>query len=158
MASMVGGFMLAGEAEKALCRTMLLRLCTAARWVMASGSQRCSYMGVVLIMVLISGLLSGWAFFGLKPISYPAAVVSVWHGIWLILLANLVALGGIELHGLAVDVVSSFTDSGLTSAIVPMVIMIVVQILMQLSWFAALRPLLVHEPRGCLVCDPGRCR
>ena len=94
MAAMVGGFMLAGEAEKGTMRTMLLRPVRRGSVLMAKWVTGMLYLAVVLAMVLAAGIISGWAFFGIKPMLIPGAVVSIWHGIGLTVLAYLVATRG----------------------------------------------------------------
>jgi ABC-2 type transport system permease protein len=139
-AAMVGGFMLAGEAEQGTMRTMLVRPVRRGAVVMAKWATAMLYLAAVLALVLIAGLLSGWLFFGLKPMLILGGVVSVWHGIWLNLLAYLVALAFISCVVSLAMLFSSFLDSSLTSAVIPMVIVLVVQIVLQFSYFKVLRP------------------
>jgi ABC-2 type transport system permease protein len=140
MAAMVGGFMLAGEAEKGTLRTMLLRPVRRGSVVMAKWATSMLYLAVVLAMVLVAGLISGWAFFGIKPMIIPGDVVSIWHGIWLIVLSYFFTLAFLSCMLSLAMLLSSIIDSSLTAAIVPVVVMIVVVILLQLSFFADLQP------------------
>ena len=140
MAAMVGGFMLAGEAEKGTMRTMLLRPVRRGSVLMAKWVTGLLYLAEVLAMVLAAGIISGWAFFGIKPMLIPGAVVSIWHGIGLTVLAYLVVLVLLSCMLSLAMLLSSFIDSSLTSAVVPLVVMIVVELVLALSVFKTIRP------------------
>jgi ABC-2 type transport system permease protein len=98
------------------------------------------YMAVVLTIVLAAGLISGWAFFGIKPMLIPTEVVSIGHALWLIALAYLLALALLSCVVSLAMLFSAFIDSSLTAAIVPMVLVLVIFLLTQLSFFKSLQP------------------
>jgi ABC-2 type transport system permease protein len=139
-AAMVGGFMLAGEAEQGTMRTILVRPVRRGSLIMAKWATAMLYLAAVLALVLLAGLLSGWLFFGFKPMFILGGVVGIGHGIWLNVLAYLVALAFISCVVSLAMLFSSFLDSSLTSAVIPMVMLLVVQIVLQFSYFEALRP------------------
>jgi ABC-2 type transport system permease protein len=140
-AAMVGGFLVAGEAEQGTLRMVLLRPVRRGSMLLAKWTVGMLYLGVVLILISVVGLIAGAAFFGLEPMSGPfLPEMSIAEALLWMVVADLIALvylGCVMSLALLISVIS---ESSLTSAIVAFVLILVVQILLLFDYFAALRP------------------
>jgi ABC-2 type transport system permease protein len=139
-AAMVGGFMIAGEAEAGTLRTMLVRPVRRGAVLLSKWATAVIYLGVVMLLVALVGLLAGWAFFGVRPMLILGGEVSVWHGLLLVVLAYLYALACMTCVISIALLFSALTDSSLVAAVVTIAITLVVQIVLQFPYFKGLRP------------------
>ncbi len=139
-AAMVGGFMIAGEAEAGTLRTMLVRPVRRGAVLLSKWATAVIYLGIVMLLVALVGLLAGWAFFGIKPMLLLGGEAGVWHAVLLIVLAYLFALACMTCVISIALLFSTLTDSSLVAAVVTISITLVVQIVLQFSYFKGLRP------------------
>jgi ABC-2 type transport system permease protein len=138
--SMVGANTIAGEAEAGTIKTVLVRpvrrgSLLSAKWAVAVG-----YLAAALTIVFVVGLVSGLLAFGVHPIVTPIVSFSVSHILWLTFLAYLLQLVSMTAVLSFAVMLSTLTDSSLTAAAGSLVIVLVVEILLQFSYFAFLRP------------------
>jgi ABC-2 type transport system permease protein len=139
-AAMVGGNMIAGEAEHGTLRTILVRPVDRGALLVAKWATAVIYLGIVLFLVALAGVISGWIFFGIHPMLIIGGTVGVAHALWLIFLACLMVLAELTCVVSLALLFSVITNSSLAAAILTMVIILVVQIVLQFSYFAGLRP------------------
>ena len=139
-AAMVGGFMIAGEAEAGTLRTMLVRPVRRGAVLLSKWVTAVIYLGIVMLLVALVGLLAGWAFFGIKPMLLLGGEAGVWHAVLLIVLAYLFVLACMTCVISIALLFSTLTDSSLVAAVVTISITLVVQIVLQFSYFKGLRP------------------
>jgi len=139
-AAMVGGFMIAGEAEAGTLRTMLVRPVRRGAVLLSKWATAVIYLGIVMLLVALVGLIAGWAFFGIKPMLLLGGEAGVWHALLLIVLAYLFVLACMTCVISIALLFSTLTDSSLVAAVVTISITLVVQIVLQFSYFKGLRP------------------
>ena len=139
-AAMVGGFMIAGEAEAGTLRTMLVRPVRRGAVLLSKWATAVIYLGVVMLLVALVGLLAGWAFFGIKPMLLLGGEANVWQALLLILLAFLFELACMACVISIALLFSTLTDSSLVAAVVTIAITLVVQIVLQFNYLKGLRP------------------
>ena len=139
-AAMIGGFMIAGEAEAGTLRTMLVRPVRRGAVLLSKWATAVIYLGIVMLLVALVGLLAGWAFFGIKPMLLLGGEAGVWHAVLLIVLAYLFVLACMTCVISIALLFSTLTDSSLVAAVVTISITLVVQIVLQFSYFKGLRP------------------
>lgn len=140
-AAMVGGYMIAGEAELGTLRIVLLRPVRRESVLLAKWLAALFYLAFGAALMLASGLIFGAAFFGLHPmVTLSGTTVGVAHGLGLTLLVYLFGLAAMAcLVSLAV-LFSTLTDSSLTALIATIVVYIVIQVLISFSYFDWLAP------------------
>jgi ABC-2 type transport system permease protein len=140
-AAMVGGYMIAGEAELGTLRIMLLRPVDRGSVLLSKWLAALLYLAFGGALMLVSGLIFGAAFFGLHPmVTLSGSTVSIAHGLGLTLLVYLFGLAAMAcLVSLAV-LFSTLTDSSLTALIATIVVYIVIQVLISFSYFDWLAP------------------
>lgn len=140
-AAMVGGYMIAGEAELGTLRIILLRPVRRGAMLLTKWAAAMLYLAFGAAILLVSGLLFGWAFFGLHPmVTLSGSTVSIAHGLWLTLLVYLFGLAAMSTMVSLALLCSVVTDSSLTALIVTVVIYIAINIVIAFSYFAWLRP------------------
>jgi ABC-2 type transport system permease protein len=139
-AAMIGGFMIAGEAEAGTLRTMLVRPVRRGAVLLSKWATAVIYLGIVMLLVALVGLIAGWAFFGIKPMLLLGGEAGVWHALLLIVLAYLFVLACMTCVISIALLFSTLTDSSLVAAVVTISITLVVQIVLQFSYFKGLRP------------------
>ncbi len=143
VASMAGGFQLAGEAESSTLKTWLLHPVNRGPVVLSKWFTAVLYVFAGLAIAALAGYTAGIPFFGAGRIALlSGGTVSVAHGLGLTVLAYLyVGLAMVAVASVAM-LISAVTDSSLTAAIGTLVIVIVMQIIGQLSYFEFLKPYL----------------
>jgi ABC-2 type transport system permease protein len=143
VASMAGGFQLASEAESSTLKTWLLHPVNRGPVVLSKWFTAALYVLVGLVIAAGAGYVVGIAFFGTDRIALlSGGTVSIAHGLGLSLLAyGYVGLGMIAVTSIAM-LISALTDSSLTATIGTLVLVIVMQIIGQLSYFDAIKPYL----------------
>ncbi|NLE22717.1 MAG: ABC transporter permease subunit, partial [Actinobacteria bacterium] len=140
-AAMVGGYMIAGEAELGTLRIVLLRPTRRGAFLLAKWTMAMVYLAVGFGFMLAGGLLSGGIFFGLRPmVTLSGSTVGVWHGLELVVLCCLYALAAMACIVSMALFFSTLTDSSLTALIATFVIYIVITVLIQFEYFSWLRP------------------
>jgi ABC-2 type transport system permease protein len=139
-AAMVGGFMIAGEAEAGTLRTILVRPVRRGSVLLSKWATAVIYLGVVMLLIALVGLLSGWAFFGIKPMLIIGGEVGVWHALFLILLALLYELACMTCVISIALLFSTLIDSSLVAAVLTIALTLFVQIVLQFNYFKGVRP------------------
>ena len=140
-AAMVGGYMVAGEAELGTLRIVLLRPTRRGAFLLTKWAMAIIYLAVGFAVMLAGGLLFGGIFFGLHPmITFSGSTVGVGEGLGLIVLSCLYALAAMACIVSMALLFSTLTDSSLTALIATIVIYIVITVLIQFSYFEWLRP------------------
>jgi ABC-2 type transport system permease protein len=143
VASMAGGFQLAGEAESGTLKTWLVHPVNRGPVVLSKWLTAVLYVFAGLALAALAGYVAGIPFFGAGRIALlSGGTVSVAHGLGLTLLAYAyVGLAMVAVVSISM-LLSALTDSSLTAAIGTLVIVIVMQIIGQLSYFEFLKPYL----------------
>jgi ABC-2 type transport system permease protein len=140
-AAMVGGYMIAGEAELGTLRIILLRPVRRGSMLLTKWAAAMLYLAFGAVILFASGLLFGWLFFGLHPmVTLSGSTVSIAHGLGLTLLVYLFGLAAMSTMVSLALLCSVVTDSSLTALIVTVVIYIAINIVIAFSYFAWLRP------------------
>jgi len=140
-AAMVGGYMIAGEAELGTLRIILLRPVRRGAMLLTKWAAAMLYLAFGSVILLASGLLFGWLFFGLHPmVTLSGSTISIAHGFGLTLLVYLFGLAAMSTMVSLALLCSVVTDSSLTALIVTVVIYIAINIVIAFSYFAWLRP------------------
>jgi ABC-2 type transport system permease protein len=139
-AAMIGGYMIAGEAEAGTLRTILVRPVRRGALLLSKWTTAVIYLGIVMLLIALVGVLSGWAFFGIKPMLIIGGEVSVWHALFLILLTVLYGLACMTCVISISLFLSTLMDSSLVAAIITVAGTLFVQIVLQFSYFKGLRP------------------
>jgi ABC-2 type transport system permease protein len=140
-AAMVGGYMIAGEAELGTLRITLLRPVRRGTIILSKWAAAMLYLLVGYALMIVSGLLFGGLFFGLHPmVLLSGSTVGVAHGIVLIVLACLYGLAAMACIVSLALLCSVLTDSSLTALIAAVVVYIVINVLIAFSYFDWLRP------------------
>jgi len=143
LASMVGSYQLAGEAETGTIKTWLMHSISrggvlASKWAVAV-----IYVAIGLALVAVGGLVAGALAFGLHaPVLLSGQTVGIGQGLWLSLLSYLYVLVGVICVLSLALLFATFTDSSLTAAIAALVVVIVMNILGAFSYFDFLKPYL----------------
>jgi ABC-2 type transport system permease protein len=143
---MIGANTIAGEAETGTLKTVLTRpvhrgALLGAKWTMAL-----FYLAACLALVFIVGLVSGLIAFGLHsvvihiPLTTTTLSFTIGHTLWLTFLAYVLQLVSMAAVLSFAVMFSTMTNSSLTAFILALVIVLVVEILLQFSYFAFLRP------------------
>jgi ABC-2 type transport system permease protein len=143
IAAMAGGFQLASEAESSTLKTWLLHPIDRGPVVLSKWFTSVLYVLAGMGVALLAAYAAGVPFFGTARVALlTGGTVSVGHGLALTLLAYLyVGLAMIAVASIAM-LISAITDSSLTAAIGTLVLVIVMQIVGQLSYFDFLKPYL----------------
>lgn len=143
VAAMAGGFQLAGEAESSTLRTWLLHPVDRAPVVLSKWFTAVLYVLAGLGIAALAGYVAGIPFFGTGRIALlSGGTVSIAYGLGLTFLAYLyVGCAMVAVASIAM-LISTITDSSLTAAIGTLVVVIVMEIVGQLSYFDAINPYL----------------
>jgi ABC-2 type transport system permease protein len=139
-ASMVGAFLIAGEAETGTLKTILVRPVRRGSLLTAKWAVAVLYLLVAAILVGVIAYVAGTIAFGTKPLLLPTGLFSTGHTLWLATLSYLWVLAGMTCIVSLALLFSTMTNSSLTAAIVSLVLVMVVQILLSFSYFEWLRP------------------
>jgi len=143
LASMIGGYQLAGEAETGTIKTWLMHSVSRGGVLASKWGVAMIYMGVGLILVIVGGFVSGGIAFGLHaPLLLSGQSVSVGAGLWLTLLSFLYIFAYVACLVSIALLFSTFTNSSLTAAIAALVLVFVMGTLSDFSYFNFLRPYL----------------
>lgn len=143
VSSMTGGFVIAGEAETGTLKTLLTRPVSRVSVLLAKWFVAVIYVGVGLVLVGVGGAVAGGLVFGFQPLTtLSGGQIGVGHSIGLIALAYLIALAGMTCIVSLAVALSTLTDSSLTAAVGTLVIVLVLQVLGQFSYFDFLAPYL----------------
>jgi ABC-2 type transport system permease protein len=143
VAAMAGGHQLAGEAEQGTIKTWLVHPVSRGAVLLSKWGVAVIYVLVGIVLVIVGGLVAGGIAFGIHPlVLLSGTTVSVTHGLGLVALtAAYLLLATVCVLSLAM-LVSTFSNSSLTAAIVALVVVVVMQILGNLSYFDFLKPYL----------------
>jgi ABC-2 type transport system permease protein len=144
IAAMAGGFQLASEAESSTLKTWLLHPVDRGPVVLSKWLTSVVYVFAGLGIAALAGYVAGIALFGTERMALlSGGTVSIAHGLGLTLLAYLyVGLATVAVASVAM-LISAVTDSSLTAAIGTLVLVIVMQIVQQLSYFDFVNPYLL---------------
>jgi ABC-2 type transport system permease protein len=143
LASMVGSYQLAGEAETGTIKTWLMHAISRGGVLVSKWSVAIVYMVIGLALVAAGALAAGALAFGLHaPTLLTGQTVSMAHGVWLSLLSYLYVLAGVICVLSLALFLATLTNSSLTAAIGALVIVIVMNILGAFSYFDFLKPYL----------------
>jgi ABC-2 type transport system permease protein len=143
VAAMAGGFQLAGEVESSTLRTWLAHPVNRGSVMLSKWFTAALYILAGLAIALLAGYAIGIPFFGAGRISLLSGeTVSVARGLELTLLAYVyVGLSMVTVVAVAM-LISTLANSSLTAAVGALVIVIVMQIVGQLSYFDSIWPYL----------------
>lgn len=143
LASMSGSFTIAGEAERGTLRTNLMQPVRRSSLLLSKWLVANLYVAIGLLLMGVAAILAGGIIFGLKPMALLSGqTVGVWHGLGLSAVSYLYVLFAMAgVVSLAV-LLSTLTDSSLTAFAVTLVFVIVMEILVNFSSFAFLKPYL----------------
>ena len=140
-ATVLGSYLIAGEAELGTLRAILLRPQSRGSLIVAKWVVAVLTLLVGLVLVVATGLLFGALFFGLEPlVTLSGTTVSIAEGIGLIVLTAFFALAAMACMISLALLFSTLTNSSLTALIATFVVFIVVQILVTFSYFDWLEP------------------
>src|SRR5664280_2972325 len=140
LASMVGAYQLAGEAETGTIKTWLMHAISRGGVLASKWGIAVIYVTIGLAVVAAGALLAGGLAFGLHaPTLLSGQTVSVAHGLWLSLLGYLYVLAGVICVLSLALLFATFTNSSLTAAIGALVVVIVMNILGAFSYFDFLK-------------------
>jgi ABC-2 type transport system permease protein len=143
LASMAGSQTVAGEAENGTLRTVLMQPVRRGSVLLAKWFVANVYIAIGLIILFVGSLIAGGSFYGLHSlILLTGQTVSVGHSLWLIFLSYLFVLAGMAAVVSLALALSTLTNSGLTAMAAGLVLVIIMIILGNLSFFAFLRPYL----------------
>jgi ABC-2 type transport system permease protein len=138
--SMVGANTIAGEAEAGTIKTVLSRPVRRGSLLSAKWAVSVLYVAAALALVFVVAIVSGLIAFGIHPIVTPIISFSVGHTLWLTFLAYVLQLVSMTAVLSFAVMFSTLTNSSLTAAVGSLVIVLIVEILLQFSYFAFLRP------------------
>lgn len=143
VASMAGGFQLAGEVESSTLKTWLIHPVDRGRVILSKWFTAVLYVFGGLLLAAVASYIVGIPFFGAGRVALlGGGTVSVAHGLGLTVLAYFyVGLAMVVVVSISL-LLSVLTGSSLTAAIGTLVIVIVMQILGSLSYFDFLKPYL----------------
>ena len=140
-ASMVGSYMIAGEAELGTLRIVLLRPESRGSLVIWKWVAAMLYLALGFLLVFVGGFVFGAAFFGLHPmVTLSGTTISIGQGVWLTVLVFLYGLAAMATMVSLAMLFSVITDSSLTALIATVVVYIVINIVIAFSYFAWLKP------------------
>jgi len=143
LASMVGSYQLAGEAETGTIKTWLMHSISRGGVLSSKWGVAVIYIAIGLVLVFLGGLAGGSLAFGLHaPVLLSGETVSVAHGLWLTLLSYLYVFAGVICVLSLALLFATFTNSSLTATIAALVVYIVMNILGAFSYFDFLKPYL----------------
>ena len=143
LASMVGSYQLAGEAETGTIKTWLMHSITRGGVLASKWGVAVIYVAIGLVLVFLGGLLGGGLAFGFHaPVLLSGQTVSVGYGLWLTLLSYLYVLAGVICVLSLALLFATLTNSSLTAAIAALVVVIVMNIIGAFSYFHFLQPYL----------------
>jgi ABC-2 type transport system permease protein len=143
LASMVGSYQLAGEAETGTIKTWLMHPVSRGGVLLSKWGVAVIYVALGLVLVALGALLAGGLAFGLHaPVLLSGQAVSVAHALWLSLLSYLYVLAGVICVLSLALLFATVTNSSLTAAIGALVVVIVMNILGAFSYFHFLQPYL----------------
>ena len=142
--SMVGANTIAGEAEAGTIKTVLSRPVRRGTLLSAKWAVSVLYVAAALALVFVVGLVAGLIAFGIHGIFVHLGPIqvsfTVGHTLWLTFLAYVLQLVSMTAVLSFAIMLSTMTNSSLTAAVGSLVIVLVVEILLQFSYFAFLRP------------------
>ena len=140
-ASMVGSYMIAGEAEQGTLRIILLRPERRGSLVIWKWVAAMLYLALGYALVFVGGVVFGGLFFGLHPmVTLSGTTLSIGHGLWLTGLVFLYGLAAMATMVSLAMLCSVVTDSSLTALIAAVVVYVVISIVISFSYFDWLRP------------------
>jgi ABC-2 type transport system permease protein len=139
-ASMIGANMIAGEAETGTLKTVLARPVRRGSLLAAKFATAVLYIFVCLVLVFAVAVLSGRIAFGIRGIVTPMMSFSVDRTLWLTFLSYVLELIAMSCVVAFAIFFSTLTNSSLTASVGALVIVLVVELLLQFSYFAFLRP------------------
>ena len=143
LASMVGSYQLAGEAETGTIKTWLMHAISRGGVIVSKWGVAIIYVAIGLALVFAGALLAGAVAFGLHaPTLLASQSVGVGYGLWITLLSYLYVLAGVICVLSLALLFATFTNSSLTAAIGALVVVIVMNILGAFSYFDFLKPYL----------------
>jgi len=143
LASMVGSYQLAGEAETGTIKTWLMHSISRGGVIVSKWGVAVIYVAIGLAIVAAGAFVAGALAFGLHaPTLLSGQTVSMGHGLWLTLLSYLYVLAGVICVLSLALLFATFTNSSLTAAIAALVVVIVMNILGAFSYFDFLKPYL----------------
>jgi ABC-2 type transport system permease protein len=143
LASMVGSYQLAGEAETGTLKTWLMHSISRGGVILSKWGVAIIYIAVGLVLVAAGALVAGALAFGVHaPTLLTGQTVSVPHALWLTALSYLYVLAGVICVLSLALLFATFTNSSLTAAIGALVVVIVMNILGAFSYFDFLKPYL----------------
>jgi len=142
LASMVGSYQLAGEAETGTLKTWLMHSISRGGVLVSKWGVAVIYVVIGLALVAAGALAAGALAFGLHAHLLTGQTVSTAQGLWLSLLSYLYVLVGVICVLSLALALATFTNSSLTAAIAALVIFIVMNILGAFSYFDFLKPYL----------------
>jgi ABC-2 type transport system permease protein len=144
--AMTGAFVIAGEAEMGTLKSLLSRPVSRGGLLLSKWAVAVLYVAVGLLLVAAGATLAGWLVFGLQPMTtLSGGTLPVPEALRVIGMAYLFALLGMTCVVSLALLFSTLTDSSLTAAIAALVVVIVMQILGQFSYFDFLRPYLFTD-------------
>jgi ABC-2 type transport system permease protein len=142
--SMVGANTIAGEAEAGTIKTVLVRPVRRGSLLGAKWTVSVLFVAAALTIVFVVGLVAGLIAFGLHAIVVHVGFLQVSFGIghtlWLTFLAYVLQLVSMTAVLSFAVMFSTLTNSSLAAAVGSLIIVLVVEILLQFSYFAFLRP------------------
>ena len=143
LASMVGSYQLAGEAETGTIKTWLMHAISRGGVIVSKWGVAVIYVVIGLAIVAAGAFAAGGLAFGLHaPTLLSGQTVTIGHGLWLSLLSYLYVLAGVICVLSLALLFATFTNSSLTAAIGARVVVIVMNILGAFSYFDFLKPYL----------------
>jgi ABC-2 type transport system permease protein len=143
LASMVGSYQLAGEAETGTIKTWLMHSISRGGVLASKWGIAVIYVIVGLVLVFVGALVAGALAFGLHaPVLLSGQTVSVAHGLGITVLSYLYVLVGVVCVLSLALLFATLTNSSLTAAIGALVVVIVMNIVGAFSYFDFLKPYL----------------
>lgn len=139
-ASMVGANMIAGEAETGTLKTVLVRPVRRGSLLTAKLAMALLYVLACLAVVFVVAVVSGRVAFGIRDLVTPIITFTVGRTLWLTFLSYLLALVAMSCVVAFAVFLSTLTNSSLTASVGALVIVLVIELLLQFSYFAFLRP------------------
>ena len=143
LASMMGSYTIAGEAETGTLRTVLIEPVRRGRLLLAKWFVANLYTAVGLVFIGVGSMAAGGLVFGLHPLTLlTGQAVGFWHGLGLIALAYTFTLFAMACMVSLAVMISTLTDSSLTAVAVALVLFILFNVLGAFSVFDWLKPYL----------------
>jgi ABC-2 type transport system permease protein len=141
IAAMGGASPISSEAELGTLKTWLSRPVSRGTVLLSKWTVAALYAAVGVALAIVAALVLGTLTFGIHPlVTLSGTTVSIPYALLLIAASSvLVLLGALCSLSLAL-LVSSFTDSSLTAAIIAIVVFTVLTILNAFSYFDFMRP------------------